>query len=55
MKIGDSVEVTNDYGVDLGVKKIVEIVDGEFGTLYYLAPTDAPWAHWHARNLRPMD
>jgi hypothetical protein len=52
LSIGDHVEVTNDYGVYLGLKRIVEVSVDKFGPAYYLVPTQATWSPWRPRNLR---
>jgi hypothetical protein len=52
LSVGDYVEVTNDYGVYCGLKRIVEVSVDKFGPAYYLVPTEATWSPWRTKNLR---
>ena len=49
LSIGQVVQVTNGYGVDIGIKTIIGI---DSAGRYYLTPTDTPWFSWHESALK---
>lgn len=53
-KVGDRVEWTNEYGVNWGVRTIIEVLEPDkFGHRYYIAPNDAHWMYVREKNLKP--
>lgn len=49
--VGTLVQVTNGYGINIGIKKVIGIDDEG---RYYLSPTDSPWFSWQESDLKPV-
>lgn len=50
-KLGDRVEMVNDYGVSFPGKIIVSVETTTYGPAYKIKPTDSPWFAVPERNL----
>lgn len=51
-KEGDFVIWTNEYGVDLGVRQVVQVdPPDKWSNRYYLEPTDTPWMYVREKQL----
>ncbi|MDY7537575.1 hypothetical protein QN372_00280 [Undibacterium sp. RTI2.1] len=50
-KVGDLVIWTNEYGVNLGIRRVTEVTEDKFSYQYFLSPNEAGWSPIRERNL----
>jgi len=52
-KVGDKVNYTNDYGIEIGERTVVGITSWYGNDFrYFIEPTDSPWFPVNERSLR---